>query len=52
VKPEKDKKKKKNIFEAASDLAGLDIGEAQPPSPNIWNVLKEAGQLPPWQMQL
>lgn len=50
VIPEKDKKKKKNIFEAASDLAGLDIDEAQPPSPNSWNVLKEAGQLPPWQM--
>jgi hypothetical protein len=46
----KGKKKKKNIFEAASDLADLDIDEAQPPSHNKWNVLKEAGQLPPWQM--
>lgn len=44
------KKKKKNIFEAASDLADLDIDEDQPPSPNKWNVLKEAEQLPPWQM--
>ncbi len=43
-------KKKKNIFEAASRLADLDIDEDQPPSPDKWNVLKEAGQLPPWQM--
>jgi ParB/RepB/Spo0J family partition protein len=50
VKPEKGKKRKRNIFEAASSLADLDIDEAQPPSPNKWNVLKEAGQLPPWQM--
>lgn len=50
VKPAKDKKKKRNIFEAASNLADLDIDEDQPPLPNKWNVLKEAGQLPPWQM--
>ena len=50
VKPEKGKGKKKNIFEAASCLADLDIDEDQPPSPNKWNVLKEAGQLPPWHM--
>lgn len=50
VKAEKQKKKKKNIFEAASNLAGLDIDGGQPPSPNKWNVLKEAEQLPPWQM--
>jgi ParB/RepB/Spo0J family partition protein len=50
VKPEKGKKTKKNIFEAASYLADLDIDEGQPPSPDKWNVLKEAGQLPPWQM--
>ena len=50
VKPKKGKKKKKNIFEAASNLADLDIDQDQPPSPNKWNVLNEAGQLPPWQM--
>jgi ParB/RepB/Spo0J family partition protein len=50
VKPEKGKKTKKNIFEAASNLADLDIDESQPPSPDKWNVLKEARQLPPWQM--
>jgi len=49
VKREKGKKLKTNIFEAASSLADLDIDEAQPPSPNKWDVLKEAGQLPPWQ---
>ena len=50
MKAGKQKKKKKNIFEAASDLADLDIDEDQPPSPNKWNVLKEAEHLPPWQM--
>ena len=50
VKPEKGKKKKKNIFEGASCLADLDIDEDQPPSPSKWNVLKEAGLLPPWLM--
>ncbi len=50
VKPEKGKKKKKNIFEAASNLAALDIDEDQPPSPSKWDVLKEAGLLPPWMM--
>ncbi len=50
IKKEKPTRKKKNIFEAASSLADLDVDEAQPSSPNSWNVLKEAGQLPPWQM--
>jgi ParB family chromosome partitioning protein len=50
VKPEKGNKKKKNIFEAASNLANLDIDEDRPASRNKWNVLQEAGQLPPWQM--
>jgi ParB/RepB/Spo0J family partition protein len=50
VKPEKGKKKKKNIFEAASNLAALNIDEDQPPSPSKWDVLKEAGLLPPWMM--
>jgi ParB family chromosome partitioning protein len=50
MKPEKGKKRKKNIFETASILADLDIDEGQPPSPDKWNVLMEAGQLPPWQM--
>jgi hypothetical protein len=43
-------KKKKNIFEAASKISELDIDEGQPPSPKKWDVLEEAGQLPPWQM--
>jgi ParB/RepB/Spo0J family partition protein len=50
LKTKKTGKKKKNIFEAASKISELDIDEDQPPSPNKWNVLKEAGQLPPWQM--
>jgi len=50
VKPEKGKKKKKNIFEAASCLADLDIDEDQPPSLQKWDVLQEAGLLPPWSM--
>ena len=50
VRPGKDKKRKKNIFEAASGLADLDIDEDRPPSPHKWNVLQEARQLPPWQM--
>ena len=43
-------KRKKNIFDAASKISELDIDEAEPPSPNKWNVLMEAGELPPWQM--
>jgi hypothetical protein len=50
VKQGKPAKKKKNIFDAASKLAELDIEESQPPSPTKWDVLKEAGQLPPWSM--
>jgi len=43
-------KRKKNIFDAASKLSELDIDESQPPSPSKWDVLKEAGLLPPWTM--
>jgi ParB/RepB/Spo0J family partition protein len=43
-------KRKKNIFDAASKLSELDIYESQPPSPSKWDVLKEAGLLPPWTM--
>ncbi|HEU0296226.1 MAG TPA: ParB/RepB/Spo0J family partition protein [Anaerolineales bacterium] len=50
IKKEKPTKKKKNIFDAASNLADLDIDESQPPSHNKWDVLKEAGYLPPWSM--
>ena len=50
IKKEKRAKKKKNIFDAASNLADLDIDESQPPSPDKWDVLKEAGFLPPWSM--
>ncbi len=42
--------RKKNIFDAASKLSELDIDESQPPSPGKWDVLKEAGLLPPWTM--
>jgi ParB/RepB/Spo0J family partition protein len=48
VKQEKSKKWKKNIFEAASNLADLDIDEGLPSSPSKWNVLKEAGLMPSW----
>ncbi len=41
---------KKNIFDAASKLSELDIDESQPPLPSKWDVLKEAGQLPSWNM--
>ena len=47
IKKERSTKKKKNIFDAASNLADLDIDESQPPSPDKWDVLKEAGFLPP-----
>src|SRR6266545_3665074 len=50
IKKERSTKKKKNIFDAASNLADLDIDESQPPSPDKWDVLKEAGFLPPWSM--
>jgi ParB/RepB/Spo0J family partition protein len=43
-------KRKKNVFDAASRLSELDIDESQPPSPNKWDVLKEAGLLPSWTM--
>ena len=43
-------KRKKNIFEAASKLSELDIDESQEPSTSKWDVLKEAGLLPPWLM--
>jgi len=49
LKKDKSGKKKKNIFAAASKLADMDIDEERAPTPN-WNVLKEAGQLPPWSM--
>jgi len=44
------RKKKKNIFDAASKIVDLDIDEAQPPSLQKWDVLQEAGLLPPWSM--
>ncbi len=50
LKQEKPTKKKKNIFAAASKIADLDIDEGQPPSPQKWDVLQEAGLLPPWSM--
>jgi len=50
LKQEKPTKKKKNIFAAASKIADLDIDEAQPPSLQKWDVLQEAGLLPPWSM--
>jgi ParB/RepB/Spo0J family partition protein len=51
VKQEKKPAKmKKNIFDAASKLSELDVDEDQPPSPDKWDVLKEAGLLPPWTM--
>jgi ParB/RepB/Spo0J family partition protein len=50
IKKEKPTKRKKNIFDAASKLSDLDIDERQPPSPSKWDVLKEAGLLPPWTM--
>ena len=43
-------KRKKNIFDAASKLSELDIDEGQPPLPEKWDVLQEAGLLPPWSM--
>ena len=50
VKPGKDKKRKKNIFEAASDLADLDIDEDQPPSPNKLERAQGSRTVTPWQM--
>jgi hypothetical protein len=43
-------RRKKNIFDAASNLVDLDIDESQPHPPDKWDVLKEAGFLPPWSM--
>ena len=43
-------KRKKNIFDTASKLSELDIDESQQPSTSKWDVLKEAGLLPPWTM--
>ena len=50
LKQDKPTKKKKNIFDAAFKISELDIDEGQPPSPQKWDVLQEAGLLPPWSM--